>query len=608
MSAESSSVASDDTPEPRAANDRPSLKPLRLWIPMIILPLMALVRFVPKLINDGPSSIWMVSAFGPFLLALLIVIWWMFLSRASWQERIAGMLAIAASFALIASLVDESMQGPPLIVLTVPLGIAGFAVSLIALKSVLAFKRTWYSVLVALFCFGFSGLLQNHGVWGDFAFDFDWRWNTTPEERFLASRSEKQSESAIEDVEAAKAAFATPQWPGFRGPNRDGTQRGVKYSDTLRDAAPKELWRIQVGPAWSSFAVAGDYLVTQEQRGDSEVVACYDARSGREVWTHGIASRFFEGLGGLGPRATPSIAGGFVYSLGAEGWLMKLDAINGQEVWKVDLRQAADRQPPMWGFSSSPHVFDSTVAVHCGGKGDKGILAFDTETGEPRWSVTASEQSYGSLQSVDLQGMSLLTILTDEGALFLNPSTGEIALNYSWKHDGYRALQPQVIDKNRVLIPTGLGTGTRLIEVNRDGDGLVAQELWTTRNLKPDFNDVVVHKGYVYGFDDSIFTCISAGDGARMWKGGRYGKGQVLLLADSDLLLVLGERGELALLSADPSERKEFWKIDAIEGKTWNHPVVVGNRLFIRNAQEAVCYELPLQEADFDKDPTKQDL
>ena len=137
-----------------------------------------------------------------------------------------------------------------------------------------------------------------------------------------------------------------------------------------------------------------------------------------------------------------------------------------------------------------------------------------------------------------------------------------------------------------------------MIEIDKEGDSLTAKELWTSMSLKPDFNDVVVHKGFIYGFDDSIFTCIDLTDGSRKWKGGRYGKGQVLLLADSDLLLVLGEHGELVLLSADPTARKELWKIEALEGKTWNHPVVVGDRLFIRNAREAVCYRLPVDTAN----------
>ena len=572
-----------------------SLQPLRLWIPVILVPLMVLARFVPGMIEDAPSSIWLVAAFGPFLLGLLVVLWWVLLSRASSKERLLGVVALVVSFVLAASIVDKTMVGPPLIVMAAPLGIAGFAVTLILLRKVLSPKRTLYAALVALLCFGFSGLLQNRGIWGDFAFDLDWRWNETAEERFFASRNASASKSSIMDLDQAKASFEAPEWPGFRGPNRDGVQRGVAFSSELQTHAPEELWRIQVGPAWSSFAVAGNYLVTQEQRGDEEFVVCYDAGTGGEVWAHSVPSRFFEGLGGLGPRATPTIAAGHVYSLGAEGWLMKLDALTGKELWKVDLRRAADMSPPMWGFSSSPLIVDSTVAVHCGGKSDKGILAFDTESGALRWSVAASELSYGSLQMVELCGTKLMTILTDKGAQFIAPQTGKLAFDYAWQHDGYRALQPQVFDGNRVLIPTGLGTGTRLIEVAKESDNFVAKEIWTSRNLKPDFNDVVIHQGFIYGFDDSIFTCIDLADGSRKWKGGRYGKGQVLLLSESDLLLVLSEHGELALLKADPSERKELWKIEAVEGKTWNHPVVVGDRLFIRNAREAVCYRLPIE-------------
>lgn len=112
---------------------------------------------------------------------------------------------------------------------------------------------------------------------------------------------------------------------------------------------------------------------------------------------------------------------------------------------------------------------------------------------------------------------------------------------------------------------------------------------------KPDFNDLVVHQGYLYGFDNAIFACVDLKDGRQTWKGGRYGKGQVLLLADSDLLIVLSEKGELVLLKASPDSMEELAKIAAMDGKTWNHPVVVGERLYVRNAEEAVCYQLPLR-------------
>jgi hypothetical protein len=149
-----------------------------------------------------------------------------------------------------------------------------------------------------------------------------------------------------------------------------------------------------------------------------------------------------------------------------------------------------------------------------------------------------------------------------------------------------------VIEGNKLLIPAGMGTGTRLVEFSSGSNGLDAKELWTSIDMKPDYNDILVHEGNIYGFDNSIFACIGLEDGKRKWKGGRYAKGQALLLADSGLILVVSEKGELVLLRATPEKHQELGKIDALKDKTWNHPVVVGDRLYLRNAEEAVCYRL----------------
>ena len=127
---------------------------------------------------------------------------------------------------------------------------------------------------------------------------------------------------------------------------------------------------------------------------------------------------------------------------------------------------------------------------------------------------------------------------------------------------------------------------------------LEGRALWTSKDMKPDFNDILVHDGNVYGFDNAIFACISLDDGTRKWKGGRYEKGQAFLLEDSGLILVVSEKGELVLLRATPNKHEELGKIAALSDKTWNHPVVVGNRLFLRNAEEAVCYLLPSTDAE----------
>lgn len=569
-----------------------SFKPLRVWIPILLLPLMVLARFIPDLIPDGPAMTWMFSAFGPFLISVAIMSWWGICSRARWYERLLGVVGLIAILVLVSIASDSSMRGPLVIVMTIPMAIAGFTIGLIVFGNKLAISRTVIALAIAFVGAGVSALTKTEGVWGNFAFDLDWRWNKSSEEKFLASRSKESVDPSVAKPKALSDAFLQPEWPGFRGPLQDGVQRGKTFSSDWLANPPKELWRVPIGPAWSSFAVAGKYLVTQEQRGEFEAVVCYDSETGKQVWAHETPSRFFEALGGLGPRATPTIAEGAIFAMGAEGWLVKLNATDGELLWKVDIRKAAECDPPMWGFSSSPLVHEGIVSVHAGGNGDKGIVAFDSVTGEPKWSAAAGKQSYASPQILTIQGQKLLTLLSDEGAHFYEPLTGKSVFNYSWPHQGYRALQAQLVEANQMLIPTGLGAGTRLVELTKENDQWAGKEIWTSRFMKPDFNDLVVHKGFLYGFDSAIFACVDLKDGSQKWKGGRYGKGQVLLLADSDLLIVVSEKGELVLLRATPDAFVELTKINAMEGKTWNHPVIVGDRLYLRNAEEAICYQL----------------
>jgi outer membrane protein assembly factor BamB len=572
--------------------DTKQFKPLRVWIPAILLPCMVIVRFIPDWVENGPSMIWATSAFGPFLIAFVILVWWLLLSRARFVERIVGLLGIIGIIAIVSVMLHSSMQGPLIVVMTIPMAIAGFAACLVMMRNSQTNQRTYFALLVALLMAAVSLLFKTDGVWGNFAFNLDWRWKQSAEERLLLERESKKTGSEKPVIPISE--LAQSDWPRFRGPLQNSTQSGRVFVDNWVQSPPKELWRTRVGPAWSSFSVVGNYLFTQEQRGENECIVCYDATNGEQVWEQGIASRFFEALGGLGPRATPTFAEGFIYTLGAEGNLLKLRADDGSIVWRVDLHKLSGRATtPMWGYSCSPLVYGGIVVLHAGGPADKGILAFDTQSGEMKWSVSAGQDSYATVQLMQLLGQTYFVLLSEFGAHFISPPDGSIALNYEWKHMGYRSLQPQVLDGDKVLIPTGMGMGTRLIQLNRDGAGaLQAAELWTTLDMKPDYNDVLVHKGFAYGFDNAIFACIDLQTGKRKWKGGRYAKGQALLLADSDLIIVVSEGGELVLVRATPDKLEELGRVKAFESKTWNHPVVVGDRLYVRNSEEAVCYQL----------------
>jgi len=569
--------------------------PLRIWIPILLVPLMAFMRFIPSLVPNGPSMIWMTSAFGPFLIGLLVVPWWVLASRARWFERVLGVAGLAVVVGFEQVICHPSMRGPLPIVLTIPMAIAAFAIGTILFGGTLSIRRTWLALGLALLATGYSALVRTDGVWGDFSFGFDWRWKQTAEQ--LADEEIRQAgKVAVDeqvDTEALLAALGSAPWPHFRGPQGNSAQTGLRFSDDWSATPPREIWRRRIGPAWSSLAVGADRLFTQEQRLVNEAVSCYDAMAGQPIWSFETPSRFFESLGGLGPRGTPTLADGSIYALGAEGILVRLNAVDGTLVWKADLKAASGRtEPPMWGFSCSPCVDSGFVVVHAGGKGDKGIIAFNVEDGQVAWTAPAGEMSYSSVQRITLLDRGYLCLLSNSGAHLLEPATGKSVHDYRFVHQGYRACQAQVIDGNKLLIPAGMGTGTRLVELSADGDGLQVKELWTSTDMKPDFNDILVHDGHVYGFDNAIFACIGLEDGKRKWKGGRYAKGQALLLADSGLIVVVSEKGELVLLRATPEKHDELGKIEALGAKTWNHPVVVGDRLYVRNAEEIVCYEL----------------
>jgi len=571
---------------------------LRVWPAVFLASLMLVARFGPGLVEGGSSSYWMVAVFGPLLCCVLILIWWVAASRATWKERLLGFVGIPAALALTLLVVDPTMRGPGTTYLTLPMGMLTFVVAAIFFRKHRPLVRTGAALACTLAGFGFSVLLRNEGMTGEYKMDAHWRWSPTAESLVLARSHSDAASGKTADQAGQKYAdsLAHPEWPGFRGSNRAARVLGPRISTNWVEHPPGQLWKIPVGPAWSSFAVAGQLLFTQEQRGPMETVVCYDADTGREIWKREMEGRLDDPLGGPGPRATPTIADGGLFVTGATGAFMRLNPLTGEVVWKHDLTAVAQRKAPMWGFSASPLVTDGLAIVYAGGPGDKGLLAFDAASGALRWSAASASDSYASPQLNTILGEPVVLMFSMDGLLVVDAATGKERLNYEWKFPQYRALQPGDIENSSLLLPTPMNAGTRCIRIGTTNGQWAVEELWTSRNLKSDFTDLVTYQGYAYGNDAGIWTCIDLKTGERKWKGGRYGKGQAVLLESSGLLLISAEDGQVALVRADPNGYTEVASFKALEGKTWNHPVLIGDRLYLRNAQEAAAFKLALAE------------
>lgn len=454
-----------------------------------------------------------------------------------------------------------------------------------------------------------AGLVRIDGWDGDMFPLLAWRWTPTAEERFRQSRAARPAADAAEETnadvaegESAAAEAADSDFPQFLGPRRLGVVEGIVLETDWEAHPPRELWRQPIGLGWSGFAVVGRRAVTQEQRDTQEVVVCYDLETGAELWVHAEEARFREALGGDGPRATPTIHNGLVYTQGATGLLTCLDLATGERRWSTNILADNGSSNISWGMSASPLVAGRSIVVspgvNGGGKPGTSLAAYDLQTGAPVWAAGEGKAAYASPQLTG-DGRTIL-MFNGPGLTAHDAVDGRVLWSHPWTNlQQINCAQPLVLSDYgydggnaagmQVLVSSGYGQGTALLEVEDGG----VREVWTTTRLKAKFSNMVVHGGFVYGLDEGLLICLDLADGAPLWKGSRYGHGQLLLVGD--VLLIQSEPGDVVLVEASPDDEVELARYPALSDKTWNNPTLTGRRLLLRNDREAVCLELPVK-------------
>lgn len=565
--------------------------PIRIWPGLMILTAIPAFMFVPGLLVPRTMTHFILFFAAPVVGTLAILGWWAFAARVRGLDRwLFPLLILGPVVALTIALFPTTPMAIPVYLMPI---VTGAWILWVCASSLLA-SDVRRPVLIAVLIIGWTvvAMTRFDGADGDLMPTFHWRWQRTEEELFL---SERPGPSAGRAEEASAVVVGPGDWPGFRGSNRDSRLSGVSIDTDWRAHPPELVWKHRIGPGWGSFAVVDGKLFTQEQRGGDEAVVCYTADSGREIWEHLEPTRFQEAMGGAGPRATPTIHGGKLYAQGATGKLVCLDAATGRTHWVADLKADVGGVVPQWGYASSPLFIEGVIVVYAGGPNGKGTVAYAADTGKVVWAAGRAAHSYSSAHPAAFGGVPQVLMVSDYGIESFAPKDGRLLWEHNWLEKGMnRVVQPALIGETDLVIGTGVGSnqGARRLRITRNAETWEVQTAWTTKVIKPYFNDGVVHDGHFFGFDDSRFCCVDLLSGREVWKEGLYGHGQVLLLVDQGLLLIQAVDGKVVLVQATPTEHNEIGTFAALKGKTWNHPVVSHGMLFVRNGQEAACYRL----------------
>jgi outer membrane protein assembly factor BamB len=453
-------------------------------------------------------------------------------------------------------------------------------------------KRLLVGLAVAILMLIIATLLYRQWIFGSAHFAF--APGRTPDQRL-----------PIDDpLPGVSLSVTTPNdFPEFLGAGRRAAVDHISIDPNWSQRPPRQLWRHPVGAGWSAFSVVNGFAVTMEQRGDHEMVSCYNLISGRHHWSSSWNERFT--INGVGPRSTPTIDSGRVYALGAWGHLVCLDGATGEVIWKreimhdLGLHWTDENKHVRFGRANSPLVVDKLVIVPGGGLPGKraSLLAYDASTGAPRWRGGEQQISYSSPIRAELLGEQQIISVNESTVSGHALTTGEEIWSYPWPGDSSsdaNVSQPVPLSTNRLLLTKGYRKGASLIELFRPTQNAPIQTrcIWHHSSiLNTKFTNVVIWQNHAYGLSDGVLECINLETGERRWKAGRYGHGQILRVREH--LLILGETGILSLVRLDPDTPNALiGQIQALTGTTWNNLALYGNLLIIRNATEAVCYDL----------------
>lgn len=376
-------------------------------------------------------------------------------------------------------------------------------------------------------------------------------------------------------------------WFQFRGPQRDGisTEKIVKDQWTGNDL--EIIWKKDIGSAFSELVVSDGIIYTMtSEKTDSihgfEYIIAFDENTGNELWKSKVDSIYIDVDGwGDGPRSTPIIDDKNIYSFSGHGKLSANLKSNGKLLWQVDFIKEFGSGTPRWGFASSPLLVGDILIMEVGGIESRAFMGFNKSNGSINWSNGNGAASHDSPLKVTINGQEQIIFVNGRSLYSYLPS-GDTLWTYAMPFGGITAM-PVLIDKNKIFVSGVRTPGFFIAEIKNNK----ATEVLSASSMKNDFSSCVYHDGYIYGYHVAAVRCISAETGEVKWSKRGFGKGS-LMLAD-DKLVILSDKGKLAIVETSPEAYKELANIQALDGKSWTAPSFVNGKIYIRNLTGFAC-------------------
>lgn len=384
-------------------------------------------------------------------------------------------------------------------------------------------------------------------------------------------------------------------WPQLHGPRRDGSYRSSDVIETWPSSPPTVLWSRSVGEGFSGPVVAGKRVIVFHRRRDEERVECFAVDSGDVQWTYGYPTKYRDTMGfNGGPRATPAISGGRVYTFGAQGILSCVDLEKGAKVWQVKTQEKFQVRKEYFGVGCSPLVHDGKVLLIVGGRKGGGIVAFDAGDGHVVWKSTSDDASYSSPVVAEIGGEPHAFFFTRRGLVDLEPGSGRLRWDVYWRariNESVNAVTPLVVG-DLVFISASYSTGALLVRAGKDR----YEKVWARDGvLSNHYATCVHHDGYLYGFHGrqeagADLRCVELKTAEVRWSHEGFRAGT--LIRAGSRLLILDESGKLTLARASPRRFESLGSVSILETTTRPYPALADGLFFARDEEKIVCVDL----------------